>query len=138
MKKFRAVLAAALLASMASVPAFAATFNTGTWEVDTTVASTGAHWNTFHVCLASNGDWYMLDQNPGFGHWEITGTNDVHWRGNIAEFNDSAELKIKNRNLMTGPAEQWIDGSATTGVAAGNLSVASTWRFVAKTCANPF
>lgn len=138
MNRFKTLLAGALLASVASVPAFATTFLPGTWQVDTVVTSTGAHWNTMHVCLTSSGDWYMIDQFSGIGHWEQTGDYDVHWRGNIDAYNDSAELKIKGPKLMVGPYQQWRDGSADTGVVAGNLSATSTWHFVSKTCAAPF
>lgn len=113
----------------------AAPVQPGQYNVSAVVATTGAPWNAFGVCVKSDNSWYMTSQVTGSGRWLKHGNNFL-WHGNMGTNNDSGVLRQTPGGMM-GHSSQWIDYSQNP-ANTDNLFYISTWAFQSPTCLPAF
>jgi hypothetical protein len=111
-------------------------FPLGQWTFESTTDSTGVFYSTNGACIEAGGTWYATTSGKGSGHWYMKG-NRIHLHGNYPDamtgggVNDSFELTVINKKLLTGYLQEWNDGGSYNGY------YRSKWTFVSATCAAP-
>jgi hypothetical protein len=110
--------------------AAAAAFPEGQWTVESKTDSTGVLYSTNGICIQAGGTWYATTSGQGSGHWYMKGAR-IHLHGNYAAslsggaVNDSFELTVTNKKLLTGYLQEWNDSSSYNGYYTSKWTLAS-------------